>query len=93
LFNSSVCLLAIFSSYDLNIARPAAFSAAVQSSDEIEPARRQLRSCGRIPWVGIGIGVHVTMGLGAAEKMANHRTNIERGLVAPNEIVARAPAS
>jgi hypothetical protein len=33
------------------------------------------------------------MGLDAAEKMANHRLNIERGLVAPNEIVARAPAS
>ena len=39
------------------------------------------------------LGVHVTMGVGAAEKMANHRSNIERGLVAPNEIVARAPAT
>jgi ubiquinone/menaquinone biosynthesis C-methylase UbiE len=39
------------------------------------------------------LGVHVAMGSGAAQKMANHRTNIERGLVAPNEIVARAPAS
>jgi SAM-dependent methyltransferase len=38
------------------------------------------------------LGVQVTMGLSAAEKMANHRSNIERGLVAPNEIVARAPA-
>ena len=37
------------------------------------------------------LGVQVTMGLSAAEKMANHRSNIERGLVAPNEIVARAP--
>ena len=36
------------------------------------------------------LGVQVTMGLSAAEKMANHRSNIERGLVAPNEIVARA---
>jgi SAM-dependent methyltransferase len=39
------------------------------------------------------LGVHVTMGSGAAQKMANHRTNIERGLVAPNEIVVRAPGS
>lgn len=39
------------------------------------------------------LGVHVTMGSGAVQKMANHRTNIERGLVAPNEIVVRAPAS
>jgi ubiquinone/menaquinone biosynthesis C-methylase UbiE len=38
------------------------------------------------------LGVHVTMGSGAVEKMANHRTNIERGLVAPNEIVVRALA-
>jgi SAM-dependent methyltransferase len=38
------------------------------------------------------LGVQVTMGLGAAEKMANHRSNLERGLLAPNEIVARAPA-
>jgi ubiquinone/menaquinone biosynthesis C-methylase UbiE len=37
------------------------------------------------------LGVHVTMGAAAAQKMANHRSNIERGLVAPNEIVARAP--
>jgi SAM-dependent methyltransferase len=37
------------------------------------------------------LGVHVTMGSGAAEKMANHRANLQRGLVAPNEIVARAP--
>jgi hypothetical protein len=37
------------------------------------------------------LGVHVSMGSGAAEKMANHRANLERGLVAPNEIVARAP--
>jgi ubiquinone/menaquinone biosynthesis C-methylase UbiE len=39
------------------------------------------------------LGVHLTMGAGAAQKMANLRTNIERGLVAPNEIVVRAPAS
>jgi hypothetical protein len=39
------------------------------------------------------LGVHVTMGSGAAQKIANHRTNTERGLVAPNEIVARAPAA
>jgi ubiquinone/menaquinone biosynthesis C-methylase UbiE len=38
------------------------------------------------------LGVQVTMGLDAAEKMANHRSNLEHGLVAPNEIVARAPA-
>jgi len=37
------------------------------------------------------LGVHLTMGAAAAEKMANHRSNIERGLIAPNEIVARAP--
>lgn len=36
------------------------------------------------------LGVHVMMGSGA-EKMANHRANLERGVVAPNEIVARAP--
>jgi ubiquinone/menaquinone biosynthesis C-methylase UbiE len=39
------------------------------------------------------LGVHVAMGSGAAEKMANHWTNIERGLVAPNEIVVRVLAS
>lgn len=39
------------------------------------------------------LGVHLTMGARAAQKMANLRTNIERGLVTPNEIVARAPAS
>jgi SAM-dependent methyltransferase len=37
------------------------------------------------------LGVHVTMGAAAVQKMANHRANLERGLVAPNEIVARAP--
>jgi ubiquinone/menaquinone biosynthesis C-methylase UbiE len=39
------------------------------------------------------LGVHVTMGAGASEKVANHRSNTERGLLAPNEIVARVPAS
>ncbi len=39
------------------------------------------------------LGVHVTMGSGAAQKMANHRSNVERGLVAPTEMVARAPPS
>jgi SAM-dependent methyltransferase len=34
-------------------------------------------------------GVHITMGPRAAEKVANHRSNTERGLLAPNEIVAR----
>ena len=37
------------------------------------------------------LGVHVTMGAGAGEKVANHRSNIERGLLAPNEIVAPVP--
>ena len=36
------------------------------------------------------LGVQITMGSNAAAKMANHRSNIERGLIAPNEIVARA---
>jgi SAM-dependent methyltransferase len=35
------------------------------------------------------LGVHITMGPRAAEKVANHRSNTERGLLAPNEIVAR----
>ena len=35
------------------------------------------------------LGVQITMGSNAAAKMANHRSNIERGLIAPNEIVAR----
>jgi hypothetical protein len=39
------------------------------------------------------LGVHVTMGARAAEKVANHRSNTERGLLAPNEIVARVPTS
>jgi SAM-dependent methyltransferase len=38
------------------------------------------------------LGVHVTMGSGAVQKMANHRKNIERGLVAPNELVVQVPA-
>jgi SAM-dependent methyltransferase len=37
------------------------------------------------------LGVHVTMGPHAAEKIANHQSNTERGLLAPTEIVARAP--
>lgn len=39
------------------------------------------------------LAIHVAMGSGAVQKMANHRRNIERGLVAPNEIVVRAPVS
>jgi SAM-dependent methyltransferase len=49
------------------------------------------------------LGVHVTMGSGAMRKMANHRTNIERGLAAPkrdrrpgariSELKPRAPIS
>jgi SAM-dependent methyltransferase len=39
------------------------------------------------------LGGHVTMGTRAAEKVANHRSNTERGLLAPNEIVARVPSS
>lgn len=37
------------------------------------------------------LGGHVTMGARAAEKVANHRSNTKRGLLAPNEIVARVP--
>jgi len=39
------------------------------------------------------LGVHITMGPRAVEKVANHRSNTERGLLAPNEIVARVRAS
>ena len=39
------------------------------------------------------LGVHITMGPRAAEKIANHRSNTERGLLAPNEIVARVRGS
>lgn len=39
------------------------------------------------------LGGHVTMGARAAEKVANHRSNTERGLLAPNEIVARVPST
>ena len=39
------------------------------------------------------LGVHITLGPRAAEKVANHRSNTERGLLAPNEIVARVRAS
>jgi ubiquinone/menaquinone biosynthesis C-methylase UbiE len=39
------------------------------------------------------LGVHIAMGPRAAEKVANHRSNTERGLLAPNEIVARVRAS
>ena len=39
------------------------------------------------------LGGHVTMGARAAEKVANHRSNTEAGLLAPNEIVALVPVS
>jgi hypothetical protein len=39
------------------------------------------------------LGGHVTMGARASEKIANHRSNTERGLLAPNEIVARVRTS
>jgi ubiquinone/menaquinone biosynthesis C-methylase UbiE len=39
------------------------------------------------------LGGHITMGTRAAEKVANHRSNTERGLLAPNEMIARVPAS
>ena len=39
------------------------------------------------------LGVHVAMGADANQKMASHRHNLGAGLVAPYEIVARAPTS
>ena len=46
-----------------------------------------------VPGALPALGVHVTMGPGAGEKVANHRSNTEHGLLAPNEIVARVPGS
>ena len=48
---------------------------------------RTLPGSGALP----PLGGYITMGTRAAEKVANHRSNTQRGLLAPSEIVAKVP--